>query len=233
MKEPGSDGGNKVLKPDIIAPDQYPSLTVREEDILVAARQAKRLTSGGLQQITPWHLKRAFHETSSTNGAVAAARVASRWANGDFCVALGELSAESKLIALYKDEKKQDVRPVSVGCALRRLLTKAYCLGIRDQIKAHVKGTQLGVLKAGYEIGVHAMRGLAQRAKENGWVIMLLDFTNAFNSVDRNLMLKLAAAHCPELVLLTFWLYQLEPHLVTSRGDTVKSSVGTQQGCSL
>ena len=49
------------------------------------------------------------------------------------------------------------------------------------------------MLKAGYEIGVHAMRGLAERAKQNGWVIMLLDFANAFNSVDRNLMLKFAS----------------------------------------
>ena len=96
-----------------------------------------------------------------------------------------------------------------------------------------MEGTQLGVLKAGYEVGVHAMRALGRQAEQNEWVILLLDFANAFNSVDRNLMLKLAAAYCPELVYLTSWLYRLEPNLVTSRGDTVKSSTGTQQGCSL
>ena len=62
---------------------------------------------------------------------------------------------------------------------------------------------------------------------------MLLDFANAFNTVDRNLMLRLTAAHCPELTNLVRWLYKLEPHLVTAGGDTVKSSTGTQQGCTL
>ena len=77
------------------------------------------------------------------------------------------------------------------------------------------------------------MRELAKRAKVSGWVIMLLDFANAFNSVDRNLLLKLACAHCPELARLTLWLYERESLLVTTRGDTLKSSTGTQQGCTL
>ena len=225
-RQPDSEESRAVL-------DQWPSLTVGEQDILTAAQQAKRLTSGGLQQITPWHLKRAFYENHSTDCAAVAARLATRWGNGDFSEALGELVAESKLVALYKNAQKQDVRPVSVGCSLRRLLTKAYCSGIRERIKAHVEGSQLGVLKAGYEIGVHAMRGLAKRANQNGWAILLLDFANAFNTVDRNIMLELAASYCPELVNLTYWLYKLEPRLVTTTGSTVKSSIGTQQGCSL
>ena len=121
--------------------------------------------------------------------------------------------AESQLIALYKDDKRKDVRPISVGCALRRLLTKAYCAQIRGIITSHVQNTQLGVLKGGYEIGVHAMRELASRAKRDGWVILLLDFANAFNTVDRNLMLRLTAAYCPELTNLVWWLYELEPQL--------------------
>ena len=46
-------------------------------------------------------------------------------------------------------------------------------------------------------------------------------------------MLRLTAAHCPELTNLVRWLYELEPHLVTVGGDTVRSSTGTQQGCTL
>ena len=152
---------------------------------------------------------------------------------GDFSAVLGELVAESHLIALYKDDKRKDVRPVSVGCSLRRLLTRAYCAQIRGIITSHVEATQLGVLKGGYEVGVHAMRDLARQAKKEGWIILLLDFKNAFNTVNRNLMLRLIAAHCPELTNLVRWLYELEPHLVTGGGDTVRSSTGTQQGCTL
>ena len=61
----------------------------------------------------------------------------------------------------------------------------------------------------------------------------MLDFANAFNTVDRNLMLRLTAAYCPEHTNLVFWLYEREPHLITTGGDTIKSSTGTQQGCTL
>ena len=46
-------------------------------------------------------------------------------------------------------------------------------------------------------------------------------------------MLKLIAKYVPELAHLAFWLYAQEPDLVTSAGDTIKSSTGTQQGCTL
>ena len=212
---------------------RFPWLVINEEDILSAAKKAKRLTAGGLQQITPWLLKRAFLEDTTNECAIIAGQVATRWGRGDFSSVLGELVAESQLIALYKDENRKDVRPVSVGCSLRRLLTRAYCAQIREIITSHVEATQIGVLKGGYEIGIHSMRELARKASKKGWVVVLLDFANAFNTVDRNLMLRLVAAHCPELTNLVRWLYELEPHLVTGGGDTVRSSTGTQQGCTL
>ena len=39
-------------------------------------------------------------------------------------------------------------------------------------------------MKGGYEVGVHAMRELSVQARKSGMVIMLLDFANAFNTVD-------------------------------------------------
>ena len=57
------------------------------------------------------------------------------------------------------------------------------------------------------------MRELAVQAKKNGWVIMLLHFSNAFNTVERNLMLRLVTAHCPKMTKLTYRLYEQEPHL--------------------
>ena len=133
----------------------FPSISVTGDDILRAVAASKRYTSGGLQQITPWHLKRAFLATADDESAATAdddcankaALLATRWGRGDFSTALGELVAQSKLIALFKDEKRIDVRPISVGCSLRRILTKAYCSRTRARIKAIVHDTQLGVLK--------------------------------------------------------------------------------------
>ena len=178
-------------------------------------------------------LKRAIFATSDDDCATKASLLATRWGRGDFTASLGELVAEAKLIALFKDKHKVDVRPISVGCSLRRLLTKAYCSRTRARINNLVKETQLGVLKAGYEVGVHAMRSLSHEASENGEGILLLDFANAFNTVDRNLMISLAAKDCPELTNLTWWLYKLQPWLITPRGDVIRSSTGAQQGCRL
>ena len=211
----------------------YPSLVINTEDILQAVKDARKLTSGGLQQITPWHLKRAMLSSANDNCARTAAHLATRWAKGDFCLTLGELTAESKLIALYKDEKRKDIRPISIGCALRRLLTKAYCSKIRTQISQKVSENQLGVHKGGYEIGIHSMRAMAAEAKTNGDAILLLDFANAFNTVSRNLLISLTARMCPELANLAWWLYKLEPRLLTATGEAVRSSSGTQQGCRL
>ena len=61
----------------------------------------------------------------------------------------------------------------------------------------------MGVLKGGYEVGVHAMRTLCEEAKSTGEGILLLDFANAFNTVDRNLMMSLTAKLCHELTNLT------------------------------
>ena len=63
--------------------------------------------------------------------------------------------------------------------------------------------------------------------------MLIVDFKNAFNSGSRKLMLKLIAKYIPELAQLAFWLYEQEPDLITSSGDTIKSSTGTQQGCTL
>ena len=46
-------------------------------------------------------------------------------------------------------------------------------------------------------------------------------------------MISLAAKDCPELANLTWWLYKLQPWLITTRGDVIRSSSGTQQGCRL
>ena len=101
--------------PENDAPLNFPSLTVTADDIRKAAKDVRRLTLGGLQQVTPWHLKRAILGSSSEGCATAAAHLSTRWCTGDYPLLLGELAAESKLIALFKDERKEDVRAISIG----------------------------------------------------------------------------------------------------------------------
>ena len=163
-----SNSTNGDDEDELEVPLDFPSLTVNEENIIKAAKEARRLTSGGLQQITPWHLKRALLASSSDTSATAAAHLATRWGKGNFPLLLGELVAESKLIALYKYKRKVDVRLVSIGCSLRRLISKAYCNNVRTRITQIVSPTQLGSLQGGYKIGIHAMRAISPQASTNG-----------------------------------------------------------------
>ena len=77
------------------------------------------------------------------------------------------------------------------------------------------------------------MRELAKQAPTNGDAILLLDFENAFNTSDRDLMISLSARRCPDLKNLTWWLYKKEQRLITSNGDVIRCATGTQQGCRL
>ena len=213
--------------------DSDASLTITAEMIEEAAKRAKRATAGGLQQITPWHLRRAIEASTNHEVAIVAARLATRWGKGDFSSKSGQLAASGRLIGLYKNETRVDVRPVCVGDALRRLLCRAYTATLKGRLKELVGDHQLGVLQGGYEIGVHALRKLANQCITTGEVILILDFSNAFNAANREMMLTLTCLFLPELAKLAFWLYAEESNLVTSRGDNVLSSTGAQQGCHL
>ena len=72
---------------------------------------------------------------------------------------------------------------------------------LADKIRHRVEGLtsdhQLGLKKTGYEIGVHSARHLAKMSRALGKVILLLDFENAFNRVDRALLLELVIALVP------------------------------------
>ena len=100
-------------------------------------------------------------------------------------------------------------------------------------ISSHVQATQIGVIKSGYEVSFYAMRKLINKAKRSGEVSILLGFENAYNTVNRILMLRLTGAHYPEFTNIALWQYELEPPLIKSGGDSVKSSTGTKQRCTL
>ena len=118
-----------------------PTLVVGAEQILRTAMKARCLTSGGLQQKTPWRLKRALLADTRQEGTVAAGRLVTRWVKGDYDRTLCELLAKSELIALYKDDSQRDVRRIGVGCSLRRLLTRAYCSEIQAKVISHVSAS--------------------------------------------------------------------------------------------
>ena len=130
-----------------------------------------------------------------------------------------------RLIALSKNP---GVRPIGVAEVLRRIISKAILAIIGRDIKEAAGGVQLCVGQvSGCEAGVHAMRGIFN--DEETEAILLVDATNAFNSLNRKAALVNIHSLCPPLAVVATNMYRGDASLFID-GETVYSREGTTQG---
>ena len=81
------------------------------------------------------------------------------------------------------------VRPVAVGCTLRRLIAKIAGNKVREDMVALSAPRQLGYgVRGGAETAAHATRQYLNNLEDNH-ALVKLDFSNAFNSLYRDKML--------------------------------------------
>ena len=79
---------------------------------------------------------------------------------------------------------------------------------------------------------VHGLVSVMERLQEeDGMLVFLVDFKNAFNVVKREVFIKEVLKHFPELYNLVSYLYCCEGRLILTNGTTILSKEGTQQGC--
>jgi hypothetical protein len=85
------------------------------------------------------------------------------------------------------------------------------------------------VTKLGCEAAIHITRTFVNNDQNRGKVLIKLDFKNAFNSVERDCILKEVQYHTP---LLYPYLYQRyrNPSTLFLCDHLISSSVGAQQG---
>ena len=108
----------------------------------------------------------------------------------------------AKLIAL----KKQDggLRPVAVGNTFHRLSTKCAGYHVFESRQERYGNRQMGVgTKRGAELASQVFRCLIEcpQPKEN--VILIIDFENVFNSINRHFMLEKIFEIQPEVYKYT------------------------------
>ena len=88
-----------------------------------------------------------------------------------------------RLIAL---DKCPGVRPIGVGETLRRIIGKAVCSVTRCDLSDTCDITQLcGGVRCGIEAAIHAVYDLFMDNEEDGWGVLMIDASNAFNSINR------------------------------------------------
>ncbi|CAI5970981.1 unnamed protein product, partial [Closterium sp. NIES-65] len=124
---------------------------------------------------------RDFHSSAGLFGRT-------QWLRGRCAPAARSLLASSTLVALAKSN--MDVRPIAIGEVLVRILSRAVCLQLRDQMaRVFLASQQFGVgVTCGTEVVVRGVRRAL--ADHPDWVVLQLDVANAFNSFHRDRMFQ-------------------------------------------
>ena len=130
-----------------------------------------------------------------------------------------------RLIALNKNP---GVRPIGVGEAARRIIGKAIMKVIKSDILKVTGSLQLCAgQEAGADAAVHAVRTLFQ--DESTDAAILVDASNAFNRLNRQVALRNFPTTCPALATVVTNLYREDSNLFID-GETLLSREGVTQG---
>ena len=130
-----------------------------------------------------------------------------------------------RLIAL---DKCPGVRPIGIGETTRRFIGKAIMNAISDNIQEAAGPLQVcaGHL-SGCEAAVHAMRQVFQSPDTEA--TLLVDASNAFNSLNRQVALQNIHHLCPSISKALINTYRKDTQLFID-GETLLSQEGTTQG---
>ena len=129
-------------------------------------------------------------------------------------------------------KKSGGFRPIAVGEIFRRLVSKCLCQCVSTLAVDVLSPLQLGVnVSLGSEAIVHAVNTLmcdSSIPSDSKWTLQV-DFSNAFNSIDRELLFHEVRQRIP---CLSAWLeccYSVQPVLYFG-GCSLRSCCGVQQG---
>ena len=121
------------------------------------------------------------------------------------------------------------VRPIAVGCTLRRLVAKIACGRVVEDMSCLFSPHQLGFrVRGGIEAAVHAGCHFLHNISP-GEALIKLDFSNAFNSVRWDCMLRSVLDTCPSIFPLVCSAYSSSSSLFWE-DKVLLSAEGVQQG---
>jgi hypothetical protein len=78
----------------------------------------------------------------------------------------------------------------------------------KDEISQIFKGTNFGVgCPGGVEIVAHSLRDVLKKHAKSDLALLKIDFSNAFNSIDREAFMRATCDVLPTLTRWTEWCY--------------------------
>ena len=220
--------------PGGLPPFEDPAAVPWDDILRDSIRRFSRASAGGPSGLRPCHLQDATRRAGMGAPLLAGlSRLCRAWLQGLLPVHHSPAWCGANLIPLAK--KGGGTRPVAVGDTLRRLVGKV--LLATPTAKRQVDGlrpTQVGVgvpnAAESVAMGVEALSRTLQERSD--WVCLQVDFRNAFNLVNREVLLREAAVRVPCAFNYLKFAYGAPAPLFV--GDTqLLSSLGTHQGCPL
>ena len=161
----------------------------------------------------------------------------------ELCVAVAELARKintveidpqylrafvaSRLLPL---DKKPGVRPIGIGEVLRRIVGKATTTVLKPElVNATAPLQTCAGLPGGIEASIHAVRKIYEDPSTEG--LLLVDATNAFNSLNREAALHNIRHTCPEFATYVRNIYRCKAELfLPDSKEVIYSEEGTTQG---
>jgi hypothetical protein len=163
-------------------------------------------------------------------------------ASHDLCVALASVGHRIATTCVHPDgitafvacrlvplNKCPGVRPIGVGEVPRRIIAKAILKIIGHDVEEAAGSLQLCAGQiGGCEAAIHAMRKIFQTPESEA--VLLVDASNAFNSLNRNAALHNISITCPSIAQILINTYRAPVRLFVTGSGEISSTEGTTQG---
>lgn len=132
-----------------------------------------------------------------------------------------------RLVAFNK--KCGGIRPIAIGTTIRRICSKLCVANIKEEAIKQLSPIQVGFgIPGGAETLVHCSRHFLHNMTLNDCLIKL-DFTNAFNTIERNSFLSIIHSRYPSIHNFVYSNYHSESNLYLN-DNIISSRSGVQQG---
>jgi len=211
------------------APNVGLAPSIEVEASAPALKTFNKHSGAGPSGLRPFHLRQALAPACSDQVLDHLTRLLNILVRGEAHADVSAWLCGATLMAL--PEKDNTSRPIAVGEVLRRLAAKTLCSCFQEQAREYLWPLQIGVAQPlGTEVGLHVARQwVARNEHSNNKVFLKLDFSNAFNTIDRESFLKEVRLRMPGLAPWVDFCYTRPSHLVLS-SRTISSETGVQQG---
>ena len=214
--------------PLVSSSESQDGVVVVVEEILKAIHSFPKASAGGPDGLRPRHLQDMISDLNCRQILLPSLAAFVQLAlDGNVPPFICPFFFGANLTALTK--KSGGVRPIAVGCTLRRLAAKVAGSKVSAEMSDLLSPRQLGCgVPFGAEAAVHAVR-LYLNESDPEKAVIKLDFRNAFNSIRRDKVLLAVLNHVPELYPFVHSAYS-SPSTLFWADKTIQSEEGVQQG---